>query len=140
MKHLVDLDLFEDETESSDYPLDMPEKYQAIMPSPMLRGADWARRIDWRVPKYSASPITQWFIECQLHGVEMLRATVNIDKDIRGGIPVLQGTRFPVSQLIAELADTSAPDEIADNFDLNADQIRAFLDGFALLLDKPAST
>jgi len=56
-----------------------------------------------------------------------------------GGTPVLKGTRFSLSQLFAELADSDAVKDIAVDFDLDADQLQSCLHAFALFFyDRPA--
>lgn len=44
-----------------------------------------------------------------------------------GGIPVLRGTRFSITQLLAELADSDIIEEIAEDFELDANQIKGGL-------------
>jgi len=65
---------------------------------------------------------------------------VVVDPDRRGGVPVLTGTGFTVSQTLVELADSSGVVEVADEFDLDADVIRKMLNGLSLLLGKPHSS
>lgn len=64
-------------------------------------------------------------------------ATVTIDVEVRGGIPVLQGTRFPVSHVIADLADGMNPAEISHEYDLPLDGIVKMLETLAQVLDNP---
>jgi uncharacterized protein (DUF433 family) len=60
-----------------------------------------------------------------------------MDPGIRGGVPVLAGTRFPVPQVLAEIAGGSSVTEVAEDFDLDEDLIVRFLEGMAALLDRP---
>jgi uncharacterized protein (DUF433 family) len=69
--------------------------------------------------------------------VVMLRNSVEIDPQKRGGVPVLKGTRITVARVIAELADDLSVSEIADDLDLDEMQIRCFLAGMAIHLDRP---
>lgn len=43
---------------------------------------------------------------------------ITCDPDVRGGEPVLTGTRFPLSTLLAELADSRAMLEVVQDYDL----------------------
>jgi len=60
------------------------------------------------------------------------------DPERCGGKPVLKGTRFTAAQVLAELAATTGPDDLAGNFDLDAGLIRQFLNELALHLDRNA--
>ena len=82
----------------------------------------------------------EWYIECALAGTRLIRDSVVVDPDRRGGVPVLTGTGFTVSQTLVELADSSGVVEVADEFDLDADVIRKMLNGLSLLLGKPHSS
>lgn len=112
---------------------------QAAAPSLMLRGSDWARTKSPSAPKGQWTA-TEWYIQCNLYGLEMLERVVEIDPHRRGGVPVLRGTRFTVAQVLAELSETACIDEIAENFDLDAGMIRALLDGLSLLLQRPTTS
>lgn len=41
----------------------------------------------------------------------------------RGSAPVLRGTRFPVAQVIAELADGRTVHDVANDYDLNEELV-----------------
>lgn len=62
----------------------------------------------------------------------------SIERDPRklSGVPVLAGTRFSVPQLFAELSDSDSIDEIADEFQLDAEQIRVFLQALSVFLNR----
>ncbi|HEV3004038.1 MAG TPA: DUF433 domain-containing protein [Pirellulales bacterium] len=68
---------------------------------------------------------------------ESLRDCVEIDADKRGGIPVIKGTRFPVSQLLGEIADSELLEELADEFGLSYEVIKRLLEGLSVCLDQP---
>jgi len=74
---------------------------------------------------------------CAYFGSEQLKECVEIDPKIRGGVPVLKGTRFTVSETLAELAESDAIDDVADNFDLEQSKIKDLLNGLSLLLNCP---
>jgi len=98
---------------------------------------DWARGLLHDTANVRA---VEWYIECALAGRRLIRDSVVVDPDRRGGIPVLTGTGFTVSQTLVELADSSGVVEVADEFDLDADVIRKMLNGLSLLLGKPHSS
>lgn len=49
------------------------------------------------------------------------------DPEVRGGRPVLRGTRFPVANMLAELSDGPGPKHLADEFDLPEAVVRQAL-------------
>lgn len=67
----------------------------------------------------------------------LLNGAVEIDSERRGGVPVLYGTRFPVAQVLGELADNVTVTGLARDYSLNAETIRSFLRGLAIHLDRP---
>ena len=81
--------------------------------------------------------LLEWYIECEVNGLRILEETVDVDPDIRGGLPVLKGTGFTVAQTLAELAEGSGVDELAARFNLAADNIREMLNGLSLILQRP---
>lgn len=54
-------------------------------------------------------------------------SSVWIDKDRMSGAPCLQGTRFPVAQLLAEVLDSNVP-AVAADFDLDENTCNRFLE------------
>lgn len=69
-----------------------------------------------------------------------MNAHVETTPNKLGGIPVLSDTRFSVSQLFAELADSRAVYEIAQDFDLDPGQLQECLRDFAILYDRPCDS
>ena len=53
---------------------------------------------------------------------------VEIDPNRACGRPVLRGTRFPIDQLIAEIAQTHGVREVAEDFDLDYQKVKRFLE------------
>ena len=49
----------------------------------------------------------RWVSDCIANGYDTLSVAVTIDPEVRGGVPVLKGTRFTAAQALAELAETS---------------------------------
>lgn len=62
---------------------------------------------------------------------------IDIDPETRSGVPVLKGTRFPVSHLLAEIANDRRIGEIANDWDLDIGLIKEFIQGLAISLDRP---
>lgn len=89
------------------------------------------------VPKNRALRHEEWIVERLRFAAIMLRDSVTIDAEIRGGVPVLKGTRVPVAQVLAEIADNATVSEIADDLDLEQEVIVKLLEGMAIHLDRP---
>jgi len=60
-------------------------------------------------------------------GCDRQKRYVTSDPQIRGGEPVIAGTRFPVAQLLAELAEGRPLWDIADDYDLDLGTAKAVL-------------
>ncbi|MDE2095767.1 MAG: DUF433 domain-containing protein [Patescibacteria group bacterium] len=82
----------------------------------------------------------QWFIERLKQATLMLRECVEIDPQIRGGVPVLRGTRIPVARILADIADGYSPQEVTDDLGLDLDLVKKLLDGLASSIDRPFTT
>ncbi|HDN25731.1 MAG TPA: DUF433 domain-containing protein [Thioploca sp.] len=61
---------------------------------------------------------------------------VEIQNEIRGGVPVLKGTRIPVAKILAELTEDMTLTDIAKDYNINVQQVRMFIEGLAILLDR----
>jgi uncharacterized protein (DUF433 family) len=79
----------------------------------------------------------EWLLQRARFAAGLLRNCVEVDPNKRGGIPVLLGTRFTVAQLFAEMAEGRSIQDIADDFDLELEGIKALLQGFSAQLDRP---
>jgi uncharacterized protein (DUF433 family) len=62
-----------------------------------------------------------------------------VDPGRQGGLPVISGTRFRISQLFSELAEGDSVAEIADNLALDADKVKGILVAFSRVMDYPLS-
>lgn len=62
-----------------------------------------------------------------------LNESVDIKAKVKSGVPVLKGTRYPVSQLMAELSEDQKLSEICDDCDLEQELVIKFLKGLAIL-------
>ena len=60
----------------------------------------------------------EWIAERMKHALKTLREVVDVDPEIRGGVPVLMGTRFSLAQVLAEIADGEDIGGISEDLDL----------------------
>jgi uncharacterized protein (DUF433 family) len=67
----------------------------------------------------------------------MLRDLVDIDPEKASGIPVVCGTRFKISQLLAELADGNSVSKVAKEYRLDLRRLQDILHGLSICLDRP---
>ena len=114
-------------------------------PSPDLFAPQWESQ-------YQSPVLPEWPKQRQPHRtiaayhertVEQVRRALIAARDCieasptkLGGIPVLRGTRFSVAQLFAEMADGDSVSEIADNFELDVNQIAKLLHALSMYLDR----
>jgi uncharacterized protein (DUF433 family) len=115
-----------------------------LVPEPLLQTPDIPERKerkDWLV-EVELRPV-QWLsgeerIHEQLRQASLaLRHCVEINAKKLGGIPVLKGTRFSVAQVLSQIADGDTTDEVAENFELDHDQLTTLLHALAACLDRP---
>lgn len=66
-----------------------------------------------------------------------LKACIDIDVNIRGGVPVLKDTGFKISQIFAEIAEGQSLWEISEDFDLDGKVLEEVVHAFAIYLDRP---
>ena len=98
----------------------------------MLEKNDWTSHF-----KANGSRALLLYFECNILGYDTLREVTEINPKRRGGVPVLKGTRFTAAQALAELADSSGVNEVAQNFDIDSGTIRKLLEGLSLILMRP---
>lgn len=79
----------------------------------------------------------RWVTECLTFGYQSLDNAVDVDPDIHGGVPVLHGTRFTVSQALAEIAETRGPADFAEDFGLDVESVRRLLVALSLVFQRP---
>jgi len=70
------------------------------------------------------------------YGLRELSDVVEIHHEIRGGVPVLKGSRIPVAKIFAELGEDMTLTEIAEDYNINIQQLKVFIEGLAILLDR----
>ena len=52
---------------------------------------------------------------------------IEINPDIRSGVPVLRGTRIPVSQIFMEIADNRTINDIAEDLEIDETFLTNFI-------------
>lgn len=67
--------------------------------------------------------------------VQTLKDLVDVDDDVMGGQPCLRGTRVPISTILGEIADGQTVDEIAEDRDLDVEDLKGILHATAKVLE-----
>jgi uncharacterized protein (DUF433 family) len=98
--------------------------------------SDWTKRLG---PSHGghAKRAEEWYVQCVYYGLISLHQCVEIDPHRRGGAPVLKGTRVTVAEALGELAESRGIGEVADNFDLDSEDLKCLLNGLSLLVNRP---
>ncbi len=60
---------------------------------------------------------------------------IEVSPDKRSGIPVLKGTRLPVAQIIAELAENQRLSKIVEDYELDEDLLVQLLQEISIHLN-----
>jgi uncharacterized protein (DUF433 family) len=68
-------------------------------------------------------------MKIDLQANDKLRESVWIDKERLGGHPCLKGTRYPIHQLVSQIAVYNTLEEITQDFDLDLNQVQLFFEG-----------
>lgn len=66
-----------------------------------------------------------------------LKDCVEINARRLGGVPTLKGSRFSVGQVLSQIADGDSIDDLAENFDLDREQLATLLHAIAAYLSRP---
>lgn len=102
-----------------------------------------SRKANWRpIRPLNSSSLSElrheeWFAERLRVAITALRDCIVVSPRVRGGVPVLKGTRVPISQILAELAEDQRVSDVAEDLQLDGDAIRRLLEGIAGYLDRP---
>jgi uncharacterized protein (DUF433 family) len=81
-----------------------------------------------------------WLSQRLDSALTVLSETVEIDPEIRGGVPVVRGTRVPVARILAELAGDSRLSEIADDLGVDLQTLKNLVNGIATKIERPMTT
>lgn len=82
---------------------------------------------------------TRWLCMRFVDAIFSLDEVVTVNMEVQGGIAVLDGTRYPLSRIVADLADNMTVAEIAEEYDLDEEKIVRLLESTAIILDTPLS-
>lgn len=63
-------------------------------------------------------------------------AIIDVHAQMRGGVPVLSRTRFPVARVFAEIADNQAIGAIAEDYDLDPGVLKQLFQKLAQFFDR----
>ncbi|RIK82562.1 MAG: hypothetical protein DCC68_06005 [Planctomycetota bacterium] len=80
-----------------------------------------------------------WIRETLQTAVARLADAVTVNHDICGGVPVVRGTRMPVSTVLAELADDLCLSDISDDFDIEKEKLVSLLGALSLAFNRDFS-
>ena len=69
--------------------------------------------IYWDRPKELWRPDDLWVAARVRYASLLLSESVEINRKVRGGVPVIRGTRIPLSRVLMELADDRSPSDLA---------------------------
>jgi uncharacterized protein (DUF433 family) len=98
--------------------------------------------IDWRKSSIAemraARSIAdeEWMAERLRHASLLLRDSIEVDPNRRGGIPVLRGTHFTIAQMLQELAEGKSIPDIARRFRIDPAKMRQILESLAIYMDR----
>jgi uncharacterized protein (DUF433 family) len=113
----------------------IPTKEEYSFPKDFQTIQTWFK--NYTVPKAASISRDEWIVVRLHYAAMILRDSVEIDPEIRGGVPVLKGTRITVSQILAEVAEDSKLSEIADDFNLDFNNLVKLFEGMSIHLDRP---
>jgi len=78
-----------------------------------------------------------WLTQRLLAAARELSNLITLDPGVRGGVPVVSGTRLPLARIFAEVADDRLLSEIADDHELPADMLMQLFGALAASLERP---
>ena len=71
------------------------------------------------------------------YAARILENSIEISNEMRGGVPVVRGTRMPVSRVFAELADNVRIEDFGEDYEIDVAKLRELLQGLSVYLDRP---
>jgi len=86
----------------------------------------------------SVLPKEQRILEQLWRSSLALKDCIETSRNKLGGVPVLKGSGFPVHQVLSQLADGDSIDDLAENFELDRDQLSMLLHALATSLNRPS--
>ncbi len=97
--------------------------------------ANWDDPIEWRPAQWLSNE--QLIRERLRQAALALRECIEVNARKLGGVPLLKGTRFSVAQVLSQIGDGDTIDDLAENFDLDRDQLATVLHAMAACLNRP---
>ena len=95
----------------------------------------------WVNVRHNTSPykVERWAMlnDRVRYAKHLVQECVHIDPLIRGGVPVVRGSRVPISLVLANIADNMTLLEIADDLNLDESKITSFVKCLAIAFDRP---
>lgn len=103
--------------------------------------SDLAHVPGWVAKDAKLTPVAltaeEWLADRLRLAARMLTDCVEANPRKRSGIPVIKGSRVTLAQVLAELADDHRVSELSDDFEIDVELLRKFLEGLAIYLDQP---
>lgn len=73
------------------------------------------------------------------HQISILANSVEIDPKVRSGVPVLKGTRIPITLLLTEIEEEGSLTEVANDRDLDVTLLKNLLNDITKLFYCPTT-
>lgn len=115
-------------------------EFEAQYAADVQADAEELRELDeaWSVTDADGlGPMDKVITELSLCQLLKLIPEAEIDPMRRSGVPVLQGTRFPLYRILSELAADHRMSDLAGDYCLDVPTLKGFLEGLARLFDRP---
>jgi len=105
----------------------------------------WAAQVsaDWLEQQKRAGAVDYhivghvWLMQRLLSAARDLTQLITLDPAVRGGVPVLTGTRLPLARIFAEVAENRPLSEIAEDLELPAESLMQVFRALAGSLERP---
>ena len=93
----------------------------------------------WRDSNVHSRAIRGWalMIDRLNHARDLYAECVETNLLVRGGVPVISGTRVPIATVLANIASDMSISVIADDLDLDVDKLTAFFQCISIAFDRP---
>ncbi len=104
-----------------------------ILPNSENKGDD----VHWGVTLAEVRLHHQDDEERKILAAQLYWDNVDVDKEVRGGIPVVKNTRISVGQVFAGLASDQRLSEVAEDWDLEFSMLTNIVDAIAIFFDLP---
>lgn len=115
--------------------------YEFFGTTPELRIPERKDLTSWNDPEENRS--VQWvsneeLVKQRLQQVTLvLRECIEVNSRRLGGLPSLKGTRFSIAQVLSQIGDGDSIEDLAENFDLDREQLATVLHAMAACFNRP---